>query len=88
MELKLNVENFEDWFPNASTSFATIMNGRFTPNKTMRKGDSFNTIRYLDLNDLIAVSKKRMEQDSSYRREKNAVGWKYLITRAEQLLNE
>ena len=79
-------DNYESLFPNSGTTFQSIINGRFVPQRKMKKEGSFTQIRYLTVQDMMDIALKRIETDSSYNKTKNKKKWDNIVSQAKNIL--
>ncbi len=86
--MKILASNFEYFFPNVNTTFKTITNGRFAPEKSMKEKDSHRRIKYLEPEDLIYIAEKRLKADSGPNKENHRKKWEYIIKISNRLIKE
>ncbi len=83
--MKINKNNFKEYFPQAGITFQRIMHGPFTPIKKMRQGDSFNMIRYITPEDILDIFEKRIEEYRGPKKDTYLKRWEYVILTAKKL---
>ncbi len=86
--MKITESNFEQLFPKVNTTFKTVTNGRFAPQKTMRQKNSHRLIRYLEPADIKYIAEKRLAADNGPNKENNRKKWEYMIQASNKLIKE
>lgn len=88
--------NFDKIFPNSPMSFATLNSKPGSVDRQMKEKNTFNTVRYMLINDIIDILKRGIKENRSPNR-KHTEKWKkflendiqeYLDNRKEMLNNE
>ena len=95
-EFRFTKYNYHQVFPYSPMNFLTLCTKPGAPNRQMKEKNSFNTVKYLDIYDIIYILKKGIKENRSPNR-KHTEKWKifldndvqdYLDNRKEQVENE
>lgn len=65
MNMKINKYNFKNLFPYAPFKFETIMAKAGHVNRVMRREGSYNTTKFLYIDDIIHIMEKRLKENKS-----------------------
>lgn len=66
---KVNIKNFKTMFPRAPMTFEKLLVYTYIEPKRMRINNTFNTVRFLYINDIITIVEKAIEMNSSPNKE-------------------
>lgn len=76
--LRIHTKNFKELFPNAPMGFEKLLSTSYPEPKTMRLNNTFNTVRFLYINDIIMIVERAINTNNSpYEKHKKA--WKKFL---------
>ena len=86
-EFRFTKHNYDKVFPFSPLKFGTLISKPGAPNRTMKRDNTFNTVKYLYINDIIRIMEKGIKDNHSPN-QKHTERWKsFLANDIQEYLN-